>query len=732
MKPWREAGEGREPSVKRDDDPVERGHGGPPQATLQPVGGPPHGAVRRERPAPRRIRRAARRVPVARGRVAGSRSRAALVVGAGRDRDDRSRPSSASRGPWARGDYAAMYSELTAARRARPGRATRSPARYRAGRSTRRPPSRRAPAGRRAAGDGVPTSRSRVAHARLRARSAGSCACRCARRRPRDRLDARPRLPRACAAASTLHARTTRLPRRGDAARARRHAARRGRRRAPRRSALGRARSPARSAPIPAERARRLRGARRPVRRRPGRRQRARAGLRRPAARAARRRAARRRPRSLAARPVARRAPVRTTIATAVQTAAVAALAGRLGGVVAMRPAHGRDPRRSRASRSRGLQPPGSTFKIVTLTGGARGEARRARADAYPGRRPATLEGVELQNANGESCGGTLALSFAVSCNSVFAPLGAKLGARAARRDRPSASASTATPAIPGAATSTIPPAEEIGDDLAVGSSAIGQGRVQATALQMAIVAATIGLRGRARGRRSTSTAQPRTRQRCARHAPRTARTVERLMIAVVAQRHRHGGGDPRRAVAGKTGTAELKTTTRCQPDPANPDRARRSRPTTRPTPTRGSRPSPRRAPRASPSACCSSVGAGGRRRAGTTGRAGRARRPLAPAVKCGDSAIPRVALRRAASRTRRDRPGLDVEVDRRDLAGRGGRADRQLERAVLEVARRDLEEQQRALDGALARTGCPASGGSPWAASARRRGRRTSSPARS
>ena len=52
-------------------------------------------------------------------------------------------------------------------------------------------------------------------------------------------------------------------------------------------------------------------------------------------------------------------------------------------------------------------------------------------------------------------------------------------------------------PTIPGAMASTIPPADEIGDDLAVGSSAIGQGRVQATALQMASVAATIAERGR-------------------------------------------------------------------------------------------------------------------------------------------------------------------------------------------------------------------------------------------
>ena len=104
-----------------------------------------------------------------------------------------------------------------------------------------------------------------------------------------------------------------------------------------------------------------------------------------------------------------------------------------------------------------------------------------------PGRRrETTLEGVALENANGESCGGTLVASFAHSCNSVFAPLGARARRASGSSTSPSASASTSRPAIPGAATSTIPAADEIGDDLAVGSSAIGQGRVQATALQMA------------------------------------------------------------------------------------------------------------------------------------------------------------------------------------------------------------------------------------------------------
>ena len=79
-----------------------------------------------------------------------------------------------------------------------------------------------------------------------------------------------------------------------------------------------------------------------------------------------------------------------------------------------------------------------------------------------------------------------------------------QLGLRPARgQDRAPKLVSTAErfgfnqpPAIPGSAESTLPQANKIGDDLAVGSTAIGQGDVQASAVQMAVVAATIANRG--------------------------------------------------------------------------------------------------------------------------------------------------------------------------------------------------------------------------------------------
>jgi cell division protein FtsI/penicillin-binding protein 2 len=231
-----------------------------------------------------------------------------------------------------------------------------------------------------------------------------------------------------------------------------------------------------------------------------------------------------------------------------------------------------------------GLQPPGSTFKMITVTGALESHITSP-SKAYPVQTRAVLEGVGLQNANGESCGGTLVESFAKSCNSVFAPMGAEIGAKrlVAVAER---FGFNHDPGIPGAATSTIPAAGEIGDALAVGSSAIGQGRVQATALQMAIVAATIGLRGRRPALTLDFDAARSGKVVAKATDARTARTVERLMLAVVAGGTGTAAAIPGVPVAGKTGTAELKTTTRCQPVPDVPESCPPDTPANDPTDT--------------------------------------------------------------------------------------------------------------------------------------------------
>jgi cell division protein FtsI/penicillin-binding protein 2 len=266
-------------------------------------------------------------------------------------------------------------------------------------------------------------------------------------------------------------------------------------------------------------------------------------------------------------RRVARTAPqpgtaVRTSIDPDLQRAAVEALAGRFGGIAALRPDDGEVLALTGIAAS-APQPPGSAFKIITLAGALEAGVVE-RSDRFPVQTSTRLEGVELRNAHGEACGGSLREAFAHSCNSVFAPMGARLGARrlvaAAERfgfNEP--------PALALAARSTLPAASEIGDDLAVGSTAIGQGKVLATALQMAEVAAAIAQDGSRP--RPTLLRDDRVRRARA-TTPEVARTVGGYMRSVVRSGTGVGAAIPGVSVAGKTGTAELRSTVNVDPLP--------------------------------------------------------------------------------------------------------------------------------------------------------------------
>ena len=261
--------------------------------------------------------------------------------------------------------------------------------------------------------------------------------------------------------------------------------------------------------------------------------------------------------RVLASRPPQRGKSVRTSIDPDVQRAAVAALAGRYGGIAAVRPSTGEVLGLAGVAFS-APQPPGSVFKIITLSSALQAKAVKEN-ESFPVQTAATLEGVKLENANGESCGGSLIDSFAHSCNSVFAPLGAKVGARKLVATA-EAFGFNQDPHLLGAARSTIPAANEIGDDLAVGSTAIGQGKVLATPLEMALVAAAIG----EDGMRVQPTLRKGQEPVMKRAVPASvARFVERSMRAVVSYGTGTGAAMSGVKVAGKTGTAELRTTVR-------------------------------------------------------------------------------------------------------------------------------------------------------------------------
>jgi peptidoglycan glycosyltransferase len=259
-------------------------------------------------------------------------------------------------------------------------------------------------------------------------------------------------------------------------------------------------------------------------------------------------------------RVLARSAPVparavRTTISIPLEADAIAALAGRYAGMAVM------NPRTGGLEALAGLaynapQPPGSTMKIITATAALQAGLVKLSSE-FPEQSSATIDGYALHNAGGEVCGGTLINAFAVSCNSVYAPLGARVGGRrlvaTAERygfDHP--------PSILGADESTIPSAATIGSALSVASSAIGQGQVLATPLEMADVAATIADGGRRPIPTLSATARPRFVRVT---TPKVAAEIKRMMIAVIDYGTGVTAQIPGLQVAGKTGTAELRDT---------------------------------------------------------------------------------------------------------------------------------------------------------------------------
>ena len=243
--------------------------------------------------------------------------------------------------------------------------------------------------------------------------------------------------------------------------------------------------------------------------------------------------------------------PVRTTINPGMETAAVQSLAGQYAGIAVMNPHTGGLEALAGIAFS-ALQPPGSTMKIVTSVAAL--QAHLVTLDTtFPDATESTVGGYTLQNAGGEDCGGTLINAFAVSCNSVFAPLGVKVGAKRflATAERFGFNHRSS---IAGALEPTVPPSS-LNNDAELGPSAIGQGLVQATPLQMTDVAATIA----DRGRRPIPTLLAGAKPRFVRvTTPQVASELQQMMEAVVSYGTGTTAQIPGVTVAGKTGTSQI------------------------------------------------------------------------------------------------------------------------------------------------------------------------------
>ncbi|HET7510572.1 MAG TPA: penicillin-binding transpeptidase domain-containing protein [Solirubrobacterales bacterium] len=255
-------------------------------------------------------------------------------------------------------------------------------------------------------------------------------------------------------------------------------------------------------------------------------------------------------------------APVKTTIDPSLQETAVSALAGRAGGVAVLDAKTG-DVRALAGQAFSAPQPPGSTFKIITTTA-ALEAGKVSLDDEFEITNGVNVGGRFLNNANGEYCGGTFRQAFAESCNAVFAPLGPAVGndklVETAERFGFNSPPQLYAPQI----IHEVEPEEssiptEIGEEIDLGVSAIGQGEVLATPLEMASVAQTVGNDGVREPTSIVLNKKLRPQAEPVRvMSKKVADELTELMIGVVTEGTGTAGAIPQAQVAGKTGTAEL------------------------------------------------------------------------------------------------------------------------------------------------------------------------------
>jgi peptidoglycan glycosyltransferase len=289
------------------------------------------------------------------------------------------------------------------------------------------------------------------------------------------------------------------------------------------------------------------------------------------------------------------------TIDSRVQRAAQDALAGRRGACVVVDPRTGAvlamasnptfdpgavdeawrqlssagasAPLLNRSTRS--LYPPGSTFKVVTLTG-ALASGVASPDTTFTGPASLTIGGGKVTNFEGGDFGTvTLAEATYQSVNTVYAQLGVKLGADALVRQADAYGFDAVPPLeLPVRASVMTDPklmttweTAWAGVGQPVSNKDIAKVGPSATPLQMALIAAGVSQSGNVMrpylidhitdpSGRTLSEATPRSWQTAT--DPGTAGTVRDLMVGVVKQGSGRRAAVPGVTVAGKTGTAEV------------------------------------------------------------------------------------------------------------------------------------------------------------------------------
>jgi penicillin-binding protein A len=233
----------------------------------------------------------------------------------------------------------------------------------------------------------------------------------------------------------------------------------------------------------------------------------------------------------------------RSTIDPAIQRSARRALGARSGSIVVMNPQTGAIEAITAAGSLHGGAgasiPPGATFDVVTVAT-ALTSGRYGPHSLISGASPLGVAGSEVRNDEGQSFGRlTLSDALTFSVNTVFARVGAGVGASALSREMRLFELSSR----PGA-----------GDRGAVGPLAAGEGSVTATPVQLATLAATIANRGWLAEPHSTSLPGP-APQRPVMSA-QAARLLTQMLRRVVTQGTATAANLPGLRIAGKTGTA--------------------------------------------------------------------------------------------------------------------------------------------------------------------------------